>query len=736
MLISAAPSFAYSREYIVTLNGERKGGSEVCFYRGESLGDSFSLYFTHETVACLPADAVVELPPGVAQVFARHRDGYVSGHADFSGEGGPARLEISLKPAGRADLSELLSSLERGERAGVWLAPTESEAGTYLPLVDGETELFVPAGRPFLPLVIANGLPVALGDAVTMQGGGGKILPFPPGNPASTDVVAWVKVGETSANRSAGQGPGAEISIIAAGKTVEPEFPLPAGAPTHTLMFFKGVPIGIAEVRIRGRTWVHSELEIQTVPGVTAVRSPIQLVRGAAVTVKWNTGSDSFEACVEDAATAAGLTATLLACTSREDLEACTPRAAQTARWSSSSSIEFQGVPAGAYKVQVRPPFASKPTEVAVALFAGGDEVIDVPLMPFRFFGTVRMNGKPVQARLFFESGEAQSDAAGRYSAALDAKPPTNLVRIAICDDRRTRTYIPERPLLENSVFDIDIREQLVVATVSTDAGSPVEGADLTFAPVRTAKPDTAIYYSSAAEVTDSGGRATFEAVPLERALVFCADHPSYARTCTEPMDAAALQHGTVNLTLTNVLARGRILGHDGIGMIAFVDGAGRVAEEATVRSDGSFQLQQAHPRDEYVVYASSRRPLAILPRPAGNTDTGEMVFTLPAAAVRSFTVDVPGMRTPRGFVGLWIGGRYVPLDMLAFHHDHRGLDVVVNRAHPLEIRDVAETAPITIAFAPETLVPGPFVDPFTRPEYGRLRRQLVSGTSISIPAE
>ncbi len=745
VLMSAAPAFGYRREYIVTLDGERKVGSEVCFYRGDSPKDSFSLYFTHDKVACLPADAIVDLPPGLFHVFARHRDGYASGLADFSVYNGPPRpeagygqLEIPLKPAARADLSELLRSLKRGERAGVWLAPTESETGTYLPLADGETELLVPLGRQFLPLVVANGVPVAVGDAATMQRAGEKIGPFTRRDPEFTDVVAWVKVGDTGANRSVGPIPAAEISIVAAGETIKPEFPLPAGVgPAHMLMFFKRVPLGNAELTIRGRTWVHGELEVETVAGVTAVRAPIQLVRGAAVNVRWNTGSESVEPCVSDASAASGLTATLLSCAATGGAAAaCTPLATRTTRFSPSGAIEFEGIPAGAYKVQLRPPFVSKLTDVAVDLAPGGDEAIDVPFTRFRFFGTVRMNGKPVQARLFFESGEAQSDSSGRYSATLAAEPPTNLVRIATCDGGRTRTFIPDRPLVENSVFDIAIREQPVVATVLTGAGAPVEGAAVTFAPVQAGKPAMSIYYSSLAEVTTGEGRATFESVPLERALVFCAVHPSYARTCTEPVDAAALKNGTVNVTLTNVLARGRVVGHDGIGMIAFVDGYGRLTEQAPVRPDGAFQLQQAHPRDEYVVYASSLRPLAILPRPGDDTGAGEMVLTLPAAAVRSFTVQVPGMRTPHGFVGLWIGGKYVPLDMLAFHHDHRGLDVVVNREQPFEIREVAETAPITIAFAPESLAPGPFVDPFTRPEYGRLRRQLVSGTTVSIPAE
>jgi hypothetical protein len=40
----------------------------------------------------------------------------------------------------------------------------------------------------------------------------------------------------------------------------------------------------------------------------------------------------------------------------------------------------------------------------------------------------------------------------------------------------------------------------------------------------------------------------------------------------------------------------------------------------------------------------------------------------------------------------LWVGGRYVPLDLLLLHHDQRGLNIVPEGDAPLRFTDIAET--------------------------------------------
>lgn len=110
-LLVALPAVAYRREYAVTLGGQRKAGSEICFYRGVR-GDLFSLFFSPTDVRCLPADAILDFPPGLIHVFARHKDGYASVQRDYSVYDGPPnpergyeKLETALVKAGIVDFS-------------------------------------------------------------------------------------------------------------------------------------------------------------------------------------------------------------------------------------------------------------------------------------------------------------------------------------------------------------------------------------------------------------------------------------------------------------------------------------------------------------------------------------------------------------------------------------------------------------------------------------------------------
>jgi hypothetical protein len=419
-------------------------------------------------------------------------------------------------------------------------------------------------------------------------------------------------------------------------------------------------------------------------------------------------------------------------------LSSCTPRCAAVARQSvpfgPAGSLEFEGVSAGRYTVDVEPPFV-KPVSLEAILGEGEESAVHVPLHAFRFFGRVTLNGKPVQARLYFESGEAQSDSTGRYTAALSADPLRNPVRVALCGERRTSRFIVEKRIVENAPYDIALDERAVAVTVVDRSGRRVRGAMVTFAPLSSrAGEEPSIHYVSAEEVTDAGGRALFAHAPSDRPLVFCAERDGYVRTCSGAVSIADAEEVTV--TLDGALLRGRIAGHEGFGLVAFVDELGRMTEQAPVRADGTFELRQPHADREYVIYASSRKPLTLFPRAPVPGDDGVAVYPLPAVPVRSFSVSVSGMRTKGGFVGLWIGGRYVPVELLAFHHDHRGVDVLVERGRLVEIRDIAETGAIGVAFVPEVASTGPFVDPFTRPEYANVRRYPVIGAAVTVPAE
>ncbi|MEO8035960.1 MAG: hypothetical protein ABI837_16095 [Acidobacteriota bacterium] len=141
----------------------------MCFYRGAH-GDAFSLYFTSGKVQCLPAEAVLDFPPGLIHVFARHKDGYASAQRDFTVDDGPPKpeqgyekLETPLVKAGIVDLGHAVKALGANQHLGVWVASSPTTSGTFIPLVPGETTILAPVEIPVVPLLVENGLPVGVG---------------------------------------------------------------------------------------------------------------------------------------------------------------------------------------------------------------------------------------------------------------------------------------------------------------------------------------------------------------------------------------------------------------------------------------------------------------------------------------------------------------------------------------------------------------------------------------------
>ncbi|HYM59310.1 MAG TPA: hypothetical protein VEZ11_00305, partial [Thermoanaerobaculia bacterium] len=263
LLLSAWPSLGYRREYRVTSDGVRKAGSEVCFYRGDSAADAFSLFFTHDEVVCLPADSVLDMPPGLFHAFARHADGYVSAHRDFFvyrgapiPESGYESLEIPLQPAAFVDIKLTLAP---GQSIGVWLAPTPTTGGTFIPLVTGEHTIMVPADTAFVPLLIEYHRPVAVGEATTLSPGERRSLAGFNSPAGTVDVVVWTKLDSLVARDVKGTLPPPEITITQQRQTYQPLFRLEdARRATHTLLFFKEVRSGPARLRVRGKWWVAS----------------------------------------------------------------------------------------------------------------------------------------------------------------------------------------------------------------------------------------------------------------------------------------------------------------------------------------------------------------------------------------------------------------------------------------------------------------------------------------------
>jgi hypothetical protein len=247
LCVIALPAQAYRREYRVAVNGQRKEGSEVCFYRGDSGKGPFVLFFSYDSVQCLPADRVLDFPPGLFHVFARHRDGYVSEHPDYFVYDGPPKpeagyeaLDIPLRSAAVLDLREAIAGAPRGASIGVWLAPTPTAGASFFPAVDGESSMLVPAERLLIPLLVVDHQPVVMGRPLMLTAGERESLPRFARN---TSVVTWVAVDPSVTQQDRDVSPPPDVVLVAHGERIKPLFPLiETPARWSTLLFFGNVP--------------------------------------------------------------------------------------------------------------------------------------------------------------------------------------------------------------------------------------------------------------------------------------------------------------------------------------------------------------------------------------------------------------------------------------------------------------------------------------------------------------
>lgn len=740
-LLVALPVFAYRREYTTTVEGKRKEGSEVCFYRGIK-GDAFSLFFTPGNVACLSADEVLDFPPGLIHVFARHRDGYASVHRDYTVYEGPPnpekgyeKLEIPMVRAGVIDFGSKPKKLQANQRLGVWIASTPTSSGTFLPLVPGESTILAPAEILVVPLLIEDGLPAGAGEPVYLAAGERKAAALQPAQDRS-DVIVWTRVDRASLDEVRSTLAPPTITIRAGEQTYKPVAPLYADF--NSLLIFRGIPRAKAVVTVEGRMWKPVRRDIRVLPQpVTIEREPIPLTAGGSVLLRWSK-EEAVPIQPECAPVATSerprLRAALLRCTNTpEGASNCSPVSRASTPYSATSSISFDGVPAGSYRVLIEPPYGKRQS-LAAEVAGGRLTTVDVNLPAFNFFGSVKLNGKPIQARLVFVSGQVMTDRDGRYTATLAADPLDNQIKIERCEDARTFTFLPHESPQPNAVYDIDLRLATIDVKVIDADRSPVAGALVRFSPIKQIRQEgNEVYFGSAEKQTDGEGHTSFDDVPDGFQISVCAVHKQFGRKCSAPIDLKKLPDRGAVVQFDPAGMRGRVSGHSGEGTISIVSPAGVVTEDAQLDEDGSFLFHGRHAAPEYLIYVSRTHALTVLPLPM--TPPADFVIELVPAPTRTFTVSAQDMKADFGFVGLWVGGRYIPLQVLNANQEMRGMDSILYRNKSLEIRDIAETGPITVALGFPEAAAREFVDVFTLPQYAGVARVSVTGPSVVLGA-
>jgi len=736
LLLLTVPAAAYRREYVVTWEGKRMPGSEVCFYRGIR-GDAYSLFLSPSDVRCLPADAILDFPPGLIHTFARHKDGFASLQRDFTVYDGPRnpeqgyeKLQTRLEKAGFVDFSVVVKRIAGKQRFGIWLGSTPTSFSTFIPLVPGEMTVIAPAGAVLVPLIIENGLPIRAGEPLYLEPGERRSASFESQSNES-DVIMQVRLDADSISTARSVLPAPEIALKSGDRIIHPIAPL-YGPEESALLFFQHVPTGDAEVISGGSMWKTVNRIVEVLPRpVTIVREALPLVAGGSIEIRWSiegareTVSQCHEARTSDVPL---LRATLLRCAGKNH---CSTVANATAPFAFTASLAFNGVTPGAYTLSVEPP-DGKPQSVNAEAITGRRTTLDLKLSSFDFFGSVKVNGKPVHARLIFDSGQAVSDDEGHYTATLAADPRQSIVQVEPCQGERTYAFIPRAAPSINTAYDIDINPVRLRVKVVDAQQHPVANAGVSYGPVRQVLSEgIEPWFHSPEKSTTSDGIVDFDDLPEGFLISLCAKHKDFVLKCSEPVDPKELGEKIAIVRFDPVAMHGRVAGHTGQGYVEFVNPAGVVTEDVPLDAEGAFLSRSTHTAPEHVVYVSGNRPLTVLPLPLA--PPAELLLQIPAVPMRTFTVTVPDNRSDMGLLGLWVGGMYVPVQVLNTHMELRGLDSVIHRGATLRVPDIAETGTITVAFG--TLPEGTreFVDPFTLPQYAGIERHRVEGTSIEL---
>jgi hypothetical protein len=744
--LAAGASHASRREYFVTLDGQRKAGSEVCFYAGVKDHTPFGLYFAGGAAECLSADAVLDVPsPGMFHAFARNREGYASGWRDYFvydhtvPEKGYERYETPLIPAGWVDFSDVLP-LKPGQTAGLWVsASSTTPTSFYLPLAAGETEVLVPADTTYVPMIVADRRPVRTGDPGQVGAKQTRVAKFAK-SPAKGDVILWLKLDDpTSDVRPDKDYVPPVVTVESAGHSYSSSTAsADSGDLTYSLLIFKDVPTGPARIVVRGKHWIDYELPLDVATGTTVRTDALIVSPAGSIDVQWGSGDpkkSQHEGCHTPAegSERASIKIALLRCESASAVARCTPVDHAEQPFSGVGDVLFPGVLAGDYKIRVLIP-GTGAQSFPVKVNNRQDARVTVPVQAFHFFGRVMVNQEVKRATLLFETGEAQSDEAGQYVADLPADPLNNQVRIIVCDTGKQFRYVPPKRVQVNAPFDITIDTATLHVVVVDAEERPVSDASVYYSPVKEKTPDgqAVVYYTSSEVTSDSEGRVDLVDAPRSRDLLVCARKGEYGSKC---IDVASGSEDAVKIKFEAGGIHGRIIGHEGHAVLTWVTARGEITEQIQIPpGDGAFRARAAHDGSEYLIYVSDRRPLTALSLPPDFSPSRELDLPLPAGQVRSFVVKLSAPPSRKGYVGLFVGTRYVPMQAFATHQEFRGHDVMIGASGALPITDVLESAPIFVAFAPEPRTnTDAFVDPFTLPEFSSVARTSATGAVVIV---
>ena len=747
LFLAPRPCSAYLREFIAKVGDARVAGAEVCFYRAAGFESATALFFSHAAdVGCLAADRVVDMPAGTWTFFVRKPGLYTSTAQAQLVSGGDPRPEedyspvaVPMHPAAVLDVTEVLRTCKAACEVGVWVDSSGESVGTYIPLIPGEQQITVPADSPFVPLVIVNGRVTAIGKLTEGRPRQRLMLPpFESPRPGTSNVVASVKANGPLFQlvRAKALRP-PRVAIAAGDRAIEPLLAIgDARAMNDRLLFFKDVPAGMDDLTLSGPLWERETRRISAAAGgVTIIDEPLVATPAAAVRVDW-TLHGAPPSIVDDSCAAAPepsrqrVSAALLDC--HNGSAACSELRVVRAE-PGKNEIVFEGVPAGKEYIVSVTGLGDEARQTVVARLAE-ETAAHVEAHAFIVSGRVRRGTSAAHARVTFSNGGAISNTAtGVFTAFLPAQPWNNVVAVRPCAGDAIYDYVADS-IAPGTTLAIDLPDTETTVKVSEPDGKPVAEAIVRVSLMKGDPSDGRAAGGHVLTTSKTGVAQTL--LSSDQWVTICAEKKEYQRVCLQPARFTDREISIVLKRSATVFTGKLLVDAPATGRIAAVNPAGIVTEQTHVSAEGEFTFLTPHTADDYLVYLSPFHPLAVVSGLVWTNDE-TLEIALPGVPIVQSAVHLgDACSQESAVIGLWMDGRYIPLDLFAAHQSSRGSDVFLGHGRTLVVAALAAQS-ATVALGPDTAhMTGLIGDPFVLPEYRSVRKvPLVPGRAAELCA-
>ena len=633
-------------------DGKPFADAELCWFKA----------FAQPKITC-----GAKMPDGAWSVFARHAPDLVSDRVVLADSNDPRSITLNLVRARAAD--------DVGDGKFAYVTAT----GSAYPLTGNA---LVPADAKTITIAVVNG-------KIVSASGANVIVPV---------TFSTVPNGKIAAPRV----------TIGDRKPIDP-LPL-LGTRESTLVFFRDVPDGAATVTLTGDRWKTVETKL-AVKGTTVAEKALAATASSKLTLHWWTAVDLAKLGPPDRACgkappkpddAKGFHVELLRCIDDSRRKCTTVEEQRELPLDAMrGSVEFPDVASGAYLaafVHERLPRFFAPIDVKNEAASSAD----VEIRYLTFFGRVTRSQKPLHVRVFDSVTDPET---GQYVAVVRRLPTTGApMTIEFCDGGDPFWFVPERDVVENAAYDIELPEnRVVVDVVDRETRAPIDHARVSQSAAM-AKGSDAAYFAGMGGPTDEKGRYVFEPIENKKEITICATRKDYESACADRFVMGDDHERHIELALHKVkVHQGQImLGGDMMGRIDWHTRDGALTERITVPPDGKFTFKKDHAEGEVVTYGSRSQPFIVMLQPRLGDDDVLRIAPPSGARLRTFDVALsPGSHEETAFLSLIVGDIPVPENALLFHMMMHGQQATIRPGASTTVIDILESAPLRVMLIP-----------------------------------